>query len=77
MIVNSTRGLMQIKAEDLQKPASPITQGVPPGTGTPAERLRGQGVMQVENYGDNYLLKLARNTFTGEITLLTLALNQE
>jgi hypothetical protein len=77
MIVNSTRGLMQIKAEDLQKPASAITTPVPPGSGTPAEHLRGQGVMQVENYGDNYLLRLARNTFTGEMTLSTVALNQE
>lgn len=77
MIVNSTRGLMQIKAEDLQKPSAPITAPVPPGSGAPAEHLRGQGVMQVENYGDKYLLTLARNTFTGEVTLSTMALNRE
>lgn len=69
MIVNSTRGLMWVKAEDLAKPVTPITSPAQPGTGTPFEHLRGQGTLQVENYGDNYLLLLARDPITGELAL--------
>jgi hypothetical protein len=69
MIVNSTRGLMWVKAEDLAKPVTPITAPAQPGTGTPFEHLRGQGTLQVENYGDKYLLLLARDPITGELAL--------
>jgi hypothetical protein len=77
MIVNSNRGLMQIKGEDLQKPASPITTPSEPHTGTPSTQLFSRGVMQVENFGDDYLLMLARNTYNGEVKLSTYPLNQQ
>src|SRR5207253_8990263 len=77
MIVNNNRGLMRVKAEDLAKPQQPITTPAEPGTGTPFQHVHGQGVLQAENYGDDYLLYLGRSSLTGTLNLSTLPLNRQ
>jgi hypothetical protein len=72
MVVNSTRGLLLFKAEDLAKPQTPITTPIEGTAGVAFEALRNQGVLQAENYGDRNLLLLARNSLNGEVILRTM-----
>jgi hypothetical protein len=70
-IVNSTRGMMMVKAENLQKPLTAITSQAGPGTGLEVEHLRGQGVIHAKNYSDKLILRLTRDTLTGDLNLAT------
>jgi hypothetical protein len=72
MVANTSRGLMRAKVEDLERPVTPITSRAAAGTGTPFERLDTQGVVQVENYGNDYLLLLTNDRATGELRLSTM-----
>jgi hypothetical protein len=74
MVVNSTRGLLLFKTADLAKPQTPITTQIEGTAGVAFEPLRNQGVLQAENYGDRYLLLLARNSLNGELILRTMAI---
>lgn len=76
LIVNSTRGLMRISAEELAKPHAAITTQAGPGSGAKFEQVRGQGVLAAENYGDKHLLVLQRNIYTGSLALTTWALDR-
>jgi len=72
MVVNSTRGLLLFKAEDLAKPQAPITTQIEGTAGVAFTPLRNAGVLQAENYGDHDLLLLARNSLNGELVLRTM-----
>jgi hypothetical protein len=72
MVVNFTRGLLLFKADDLAKPQTPITTQIEGTAGVAFEALRNQGVLRAENYGDNNLLVLARNSLSGELILRTM-----
>lgn len=76
LIVNSTRGLMRISAEELAKPHAAITKQADQGAGAKFEQVRGQGVLAAENFGEKHLLVLQRNVYTGNLALTTWALNR-
>jgi len=72
MVVNSTRGILLIGAEDLEKPLPAITTHIEDTAGIPFQRLRNRGVLQVENYGEKSLLLLVRDPFSGQVSLSTI-----
>lgn len=71
MVVNSTRGVLLISMEDLEKPLLSITTQIEDTAGVPIQYLRNRGVLQVENYGEKNLLLLARDPISGQVNLLT------
>jgi len=73
MVVNSTRGILLIHAEDLEKPLPAITTHIEDTAGVPFQRLRNRGILQVENYGEKNLLLLVRDPLSGLVSLSTLA----
>lgn len=76
LIVNSTRGLMRISAEELAKPHTPITSKAEAWTGVKMEQERGQGVLMAENFGEKHLLMLQRNPLTGALNLWSAQVSQ-
>ncbi len=72
MVVNSTRGILLIGAEDLEKPLPAITTHIEDTAGIPFQRLRNRGVLQVENYGEKNLLLLVGDPFSGQVSLSTI-----
>jgi len=73
MVVNSTRGVLLISAEDLEKPLPSITTKIEDTAGITIQYLRNRGVLQVENYGEKNLLLLARDPISGQVNLATLS----
>jgi len=71
MVVNSTRGVLLVAVEDLQKPLSSITTQIEDTAGIPFQRLRNRGILQAENFGEKQLLLLVRNPLNGEVSLTT------
>ena len=71
MVVNSTRGVLLVAVEDLQKPLSSITTQIEDTAGIPFQRLRNRGILQAENFGEKQLLLLVRNLLNGEVSLTT------
>jgi hypothetical protein len=74
LMVNSARGLLLIRADDLEGPLPPITRPITGTSGLPAEHLRNLGVLHAENYGDAALLFLIRNPLDGVARLATTSL---
>lgn len=75
MLVTTARGVLLIKTDDLAKPLAAITSPVVGTAGLPVEHLRNPGILQVENYGDDKLLVLARNVLNGQVTLSAVAVD--
>ena len=73
MVVNSTRGVLLISIEDLEKPLPSITTKIEDTAGVPIQYLRNRGVLQVENYGEKNLLLLSRDLLSGQVNLATLS----
>ena len=73
MVVNSTRGILLISMEDLEKPLPSITTKIEDTAGVPIQYLRNRGVLQVENYGEKNLLLLSRDLLSGQVNLATLS----
>jgi hypothetical protein len=71
MVVNSTRGVLLVAVEDLQKPLPSITTPIEDTAGIPFQRLRNRGILQAENFGEKQLLLLVRNPLNGEVSLTT------
>ncbi len=71
MVVNSTRGVLLVAVEDLQKPLPSITTHIEDTAGIPFQRLRNRGILQAENFGEKQLLLLVRNLLNGEVSLTT------
>ena len=71
-VVNSMRGLLMINVEDLEKPLPSIATQIEGTAGIPFQHLRNQGILQAENYGDQHLLVLVRNSLNGELSLQAL-----
>ncbi len=71
MVVNSTRGVLLVAVEDLQKPLPSITTQIEDTAGIPFQRLRNRGILQAENFGEKQLLLLVRNPLNGEVSLTT------
>jgi len=76
MVINTTRGPMRIDAADLAKPLPSITAAAEPYSGIKAEKLRDQGLLAAENYGEKFLMVLQRSKLSGELTLSTMALSR-
>ncbi|MDX2149815.1 MAG: hypothetical protein SFV54_03705 [Bryobacteraceae bacterium] len=74
VIVNTTRGLKRISAEELAKAHAPITKPVEQDAGAKFEQVRGAGVLAMENFGEKHVLLLQRNIYTGELALVTWSL---
>jgi hypothetical protein len=77
IVVNSTRGLMKITAEELERPHTPITKLAEAWSGAKFEQVRHQGVLALENFGEKHLLALQRNSYTGTMNLTTWPLERE
>ena len=71
MVVNSTRGVLLVAVEDLQKRLPSITTQIEDTAGIPFQRLRNRGILQAENFGEKQLLLLVRNPLNGEVSLTT------
>ncbi len=71
MVVNSTRGVLLVAVEDLQKPLPSITTQIEDTAGIPFQRLRNRGILQAKNFGEKQLLLLVRNPLNGEVSLTT------
>ncbi len=71
MVVNSTRGVLLVAVEDLQKPLPSITTHIEDTAGIPFQRMRNRGILQAENFGEKQLLLLVRNLLNGEVSLTT------
>jgi hypothetical protein len=71
LMVNSARGLLLIRTDDLERPLPPITRPITGTSGLPAEHLRNLGVLHAENYGDAALLFMIRNPLDGVARLAT------
>jgi hypothetical protein len=76
MVVNSTRGLMRISAEELAKPHTGITTRADAWTGVKIEQERGQGVLMAENFGEKHVLMLQRHPLTGALNLWSAQVSQ-
>ncbi|HEV3459989.1 MAG TPA: hypothetical protein VHG32_25875 [Thermoanaerobaculia bacterium] len=72
MVVTSARGVLVIKADDLSQPRAAITRPVRGTAAVPGRYVWNPGILQVENYGDERLLVLARNVFNGQVSLSTM-----
>jgi hypothetical protein len=77
LVVNSTRGLLMIKVDDLQKPLPAITTPVEDTAGVPFRMLRNRGVLRADNFGEKSLLFLSRNVMSGEVALSSMPLDAQ
>src|ERR1700687_260707 len=75
MLVTSARGVLLIKTDELEKPLPAITKPIEGTAGLPVKHVWNPGILKAENYGDGNLLVLARNLFSGEVTLSSMPLD--
>jgi hypothetical protein len=72
MVVNSSRGVVLIDADDLSKPLPSITTPIEGTGGIPFQLRANRGILQAENFGAKNLLVLSRNVINGEVSLWTM-----
>jgi hypothetical protein len=77
MVVNSSRGILMFKVDDLQKALPSITTPVEDTAGVPFRTLRNRGILRADNFGDKNLLFLARNPLSGQVSLSTMPLEDQ